>query len=387
VPKDAIDAGNGYLQLLAANDGDGSLAGLRERAYAVYLLTRQGNVTTNALAAVQKRLQDAYPNSWKNDLAAAWLAASYQMLKQDKQAALLIEGPQRQLERAKDDGSYTYGYYIDPLTRDATVLYLLAKHFPDRARNLPPAVMENIARPLEANQFNTLSAAMTMLALDVYAGTNQAAVEKLGIVETHANGAATPIATIQNKLLQSGSWSGAATGLRFTNASTLPAWAVADQAGYDRDVPVQAIKNGLEIVRDYTDTKGKPLDRITLGQEIDVHVKIRATGDKGIGDIAVVDLLPGGFDPVIAAPPPSDGGDAMPSIRLPGSTFDATYTDVREDRVVIYGFASPDVQEFVYRIKASNTGKFIVPPAYGESMYDRRVQARAPGGAVLTVTP
>ena len=62
------------------------MAGLRQRAYAVYLLTRQGNVTTNFLASVKKRLQDAYPGGWKNDLAAGWLAASYQMLKQDKQA-------------------------------------------------------------------------------------------------------------------------------------------------------------------------------------------------------------------------------------------------------------------------------------------------------------
>ena len=38
---------------------------------------------------------------------------------------------------------------MDPLTRDATVLYLLAKHFPDRAKNLSPRAMENIARPLE----------------------------------------------------------------------------------------------------------------------------------------------------------------------------------------------------------------------------------------------
>jgi len=76
VSPDMISAGNNYLQLLARQEGDSSMAGLRQRAYAVYLLTRQGNVTTNSLAAVQKRLQEAYPNSWKNDLAAAWLAAS-----------------------------------------------------------------------------------------------------------------------------------------------------------------------------------------------------------------------------------------------------------------------------------------------------------------------
>jgi uncharacterized protein YfaS (alpha-2-macroglobulin family) len=123
-------------------------------------------------------------------------------------------------------------------------------------------------------------------------------------------------------------------------------------------------------------------------------VKIRATGDKGVGDIAIVDLLPGGFDPIISAPPqPAQANDndtppavLGPTIGVAGSTWNPTYADIREDRVVIYGNATPDVQEFVYRIKASASGKFIVPPAYGESMYDRRVQARAPGGDVLVVS-
>ena len=55
--------------------------------------------------------------------------------------------------------------------------------------------------------------------------------------------------------------------------------------------------------------------------------------------------------------------------------------------MVIYGSASPDVQEFIYRIKAASSGKFVAPAAYGESMYDRRIQARAAGGTVLTVKP
>lgn len=112
-----------------------------------------------------------------------------------------------------------------------------------------------------------------------------------------------------------------------------------------------------------------------------MHVKIRATGGKGLGDVAIVDLLPGGFDPVLQQPGASGGA----SLRQPGSNWDPVYTDIREDRVLMYGAATPDVKEFVYRIKASASGTFIVPPAYAESMYNRRVQARAPGGQVLTV--
>ncbi|SFS13321.1 hypothetical protein SAMN05216570_2828 [Dyella sp. OK004] len=404
VPKDMFDAGNTYLRQLASDNGMDSLDKLRQRAYAVYLLTRQGNVTTNDLAAVQKRLQEAYPEQWKNDLAAAWLAASYQLLKQDKQASQLMAGPLKLLERSNADKSYVYDYYYDSLIRDSSVLYLLGKHFPERAKALSPRVWENISYPLAHQWYNTLSSSMTLLALDAYASQSAGDLSKLSIDEVHTDGSVKAIAALQGNLMQAGSWNAAAGRLRFTNGGALPAWYVASQGGYDRDAPNKAIKNGIEIIRDYTDTNGKSLDQISIGEEIDVHVKIRATNGDGVSDVAIVDLLPGGFEPVIQPPPEvtdhqedgsaenDQGGDSevKPSawrspIGLSSSSWTPEYADIREDRVVIYGTATPDVREFVYRIKATNAGKFIVPPAYGESMYNREIQARSPGGATLTV--
>lgn len=404
IPRDMFDAGNKYLHQLASDDTLDGLDQLRQRAYAVYLLTRQGNVTTNDLAAVQKRLQEAYPDQWKSDLAAAWLASSYQLLKQDKQAAQLIAGPQKLLERNAGDKDYRYGYYYDPLIRDASTLYLLAKHFPERTRALSPRVMENITEPLEHGWYNTLSSSMVLLALDSYASQNNTQLDKLRIDQVHADGAVKAIAALQGNLLQAGNWDADAKRLRFTNDSTLPAWRVVSQGGFDRDQPSKAIKDGLEITRDYTDVNGKAVDKVTIGQEIDVHVKIRATDDRGIDNVAIVDLLPGGFEPVIQPPPAvtdqqqdgseqnDAGGDSevkasawRSPIGVGNSSWALQYADVREDRVVLYGTATPDVGEFVYRIKATNAGKFIVPPAYGEALYDRRVQARTAGGVTLEV--
>ena len=410
VPQDMIDGGNKYLKKMAADDSLNTLDQLRQRAYAVYLLTRQGNVTTNDLATVQKRLDEVDPKDWKNDLAAAWLAASYKMLKQDAEADKLIAGPQQQLERKLGDKYFIYGYYYDPLTRDASVLYVLTKHFPERAKALSPRVMENIAWPLGHDRYNTLSASMTILALDSYSKQTAGDLDKLDIQEVHADGSAKSIAALQANLLQAGSWDKAANQLRFINHSSVATWYVASQGGYDSTAPDKAIKDGIEIVRDYTDAKGNALTQIDVGDEIDVHVKIRATGDAGVGNVAIVDLLPGGFEPVIQPPPaatgqPADsssdtsdqnsdqGGDSevkpeawRSPVGLSSSTWEPEYADIREDRVVIYGTATPDVREFVYRIKATNAGKFIVPPAYGESMYDRAIQARSPGGSSLTVT-
>jgi uncharacterized protein YfaS (alpha-2-macroglobulin family) len=189
--------------------------------------------------------------------------------------------------------------------------------------------------------------------------------------------------------MQQTGFTGATKALRFIDGSQVPAWYVVDQAGFDRDVPSQPIRNGLEIIREYTDAKGKPLTQIKVGQEIDVHVKIRAVSGKGFGDVAIVDLLPGGFEAVMQQPDTMAIGEFgtsfAPTLRLGTSTWSPDYTDLREDRVVIYGIAMPEVQEYIYRIRATAAGKFIVPPAYGESMYDRRIQARSAGGQYLTV--
>ena len=333
-----------------------------------------------------------------------------------------MAGPEKALERSEANEKYFYSYYYDPLVRDATVLYLLSKHFPDRAKALPPRVFENLAWPLAHDDYNTLSSSMTILALDSYANQTSAELDKLGIQEMNKDGSIKTISSVQGDLLQAGSWDASASTLRFTNQSTLPAWHVVSQGGYDRMQPTEAIKNGIEVIRDYTDDQGKAVDTVTVGQEIDVHVRIRATGDDGVGNVAVVDLLPGGFEPVIEPPPvasgqqntDNSGGDNSGSdnsdasgndngnsdsggnnppptpawrsvIGLPQSTWQLDYADIREDRVVIYGTATPDVHEFVYRIRATNAGKFAVPPAYAESMYDRSIQARSAGGATLTV--
>lgn len=402
VPRDIIDAGNAYLRQIAADEGEDSLASLRQRAYAIYLLTRQGTVTTNDLASVQKRLEQAHAGQWKSDLAAAWLAASYKLLKQDREADQLIAGPVKLLSRTTQNQDWEYDDYYDPLVRDASVLYLLAKHFPRQLKALPPAALQNIVGPLRRGSFNTLSSAMTVLALDAYAGAEPTNAAQLDIGAVLADGSVQRVGKIEGAL-KVGTWAANVHRLRLANASDQPAWYVASEGGYDRDPPGTPLQQGIEITRDYTTADGKALGQVTIGQEIDVHVKIRATGRAGVAHLAIVDLLPGGFEPVIEPPPSmadehaggddtgqgSDSEAAASAWRLPiglaSSSWHPEYADIREDRVVIYGAATSNVREFAYRIKATNAGRFKVPPAYGESMYDRRVQARSAGGGVMTV--
>jgi len=408
VPADLIEAGNRYLSQLAADESDGSLAGLRERAFAIYLLTRQGTVTTNYIAAVTKRLDDSYGtaaagaarntprdaflegNDWHENLVAGYIAASLKLLKQDKEADRLIAPLQTGLSRATIENAYRFERWYDSLFRDSATLYLLAKHFPERIRALPQQALANLVRPIQRGWYNTLSSAQTILALDAYGA--QAGEGKLSLSAILKDGTAKPLDANAGILVRA-AFDSAATALRVDNAADLHAWYAVSQAGYDRTPPTSELKQGLEIVREFTDTDGKTLTQATLGQEIDVHLKIRATEVDSIGNVAIVDLMPGGFE-AVQQPPPAPSDDASGDnannapaqqpvwrspVGLPGSSWNLSYADVRDDRVVIYGTATRSVSEFIYRIRATNAGTFVVPPAYGESMYDRTVQARSLG--------
>ncbi|EPY5345334.1 MG2 domain-containing protein [Klebsiella quasipneumoniae] len=401
LPTGMLNEANAALRELAASRNN-DLYTLRLRAWAVYLLTRQGEITTSSLASVQDTLQQRYPDTWKIDLSALYLASSYRMLKMDDEANTLLQPTWKQLSKAYDKAWWTQSYF-DPLVQDATRLYLITRHFPEKVSAIPPQVLENMVRSLKEERYTTYSSAMSILALESYSAQVAAqatAPDALKITQLSKTKNVEPqlISSVQG-LFAKANFTADAKALHVDNGNDAPAWYVVTQAGYDLAAPKKAISRGLEITREYTDGQGKPVTQITLGQKINVHLKIRANSKEGQDNLAIVDLLPGGFEVVQQTPPEPESGsndedsDAEPSaswqspLAASGSTWAPDYSDIREDRVIIYGSASNDVQEFVYQIKATNTGNFTIPPAYGEAMYDREVQALSVSDQKLLVVP
>ena len=147
------------------------------------------------------------------------------------------------------------------------------------------------------------------------------------------------------------------------------------------------LKSGMEIIREYVDAEGKPITSVKVGQELTVRLKFRTIGRDLVPNVALVDLLPGGFEPVLnpvdapAVQPVKKGGFVNRLGNVGG--WNVEYADVREERVVLYGTVSANVSEYRYRIRATNVGTFVVPPAYGESLYERDVQARSLPGKIV----
>jgi len=378
VPPDLLQKGLDYLQQLAASNPT-DLYAARNRAYAIYLLTRNGAVTTPLLAGLRETLDAKFGATWKTDATASFMASTYQLLKQEKPANELLGPMVKQLEVG--GATYRYANYSDPTIRDAQLLYLLARHFPARLKSLEPTTFARFVTPIANGAYNTLSSSWAILAIDAMArNLGGDALGKLSVTQFDAKGKSSDIKLPAN-LLPRVAFDAGTAKLKLANDGPLTTWYAVTQTGFDRTPPTTELKAGLEVLREYVGADGKPITSVKIGDEVTVKLSLRGmamngkgSGEAYVGNVALTDLLPGGFEPVQSR----DANGAASTVTGGGLEF----ADVREDRVVLYASATDQVQTWSYRIRATNLGEFTVPPAWAQSMYERERQARSPAGKV-----
>jgi uncharacterized protein YfaS (alpha-2-macroglobulin family) len=395
VPADMLQHTLDYLKNLSVSPTE-NLAGLRTRAYAAYLLTRQGHVTTAALTGVREALRANFRDeAWQNDLIAVYLAASYRLMQQPSVADELIRIPADKLSNFSSESAF-HDYY-DPLIHQAETLYVLAKHFPERLKKMPASLFEAIGKRLQEDRFNTLSSGYLLLAFDAYLDVLPPDIaQNLSITAIDVSGRRNALALPQNFAPRAAFPLGTAA-LEFAGSNGIPLYYAVSESGFDVEPPKTEARNGLEIVRSFLDDDGKPLDKIPLGAEVTVSIRARAIDRDFIDNVAIVDLLPGGFEAVLQNPAaktpaeteenPEEDEDEENFARWQdrlktGGNWTADYVDVREDRVLVYGTLSKDMAEYRYRAKATAAGIFNVPPIYAEAMYVPTIRAHSEAGVV-----
>jgi uncharacterized repeat protein (TIGR01451 family) len=174
--------------------------------------------------------------------------------------------------------------------------------------------------------------------------------------------------------LQRTNFSADATALRFHTPTALNppgAYYQVIEAGFDRKLSDKPITEGLEVYRELLDKSNKPVTTTQLGGVITVRLRIRSLRPESITNVALVDLLPGGFEVVSSS--------LSPGI---SEINGVDYVEVREDRAVFYATVPAETLEITYQIKSCNRGNFVVPPVFAESMYDRNLKARGLGSKI-----
>ncbi len=399
VPNDLLQRANVYLQTRLAEASPQDYQ-WRVQAQAAYLLTRQGVVVTAALNNLHENLRGrvsrarsaAERESIESDQGAVYLAASFKLQKQDKIAQELLQPALRDLAGNTDPWRRWYwNYYYDPLVHRATTMQLVAQHFPGMIQQLPMDFWGRMGSAIRDNYYQSLSAARILLAVDAYAAAaTQAAAGKVGLAALDRAGVEKAIALPQQFALAQLAVPPDATRLKLSSGGELPLFYSWSESGYEMNLPKEAVSKGLEIVREFLDAKGAVVSEATVGDELTVRVRVRVRSNdrSDVSQVALVDVLPGGVEPVLTAPSDSDEPDTpIWRRRLGGkSTWDIEYADIREDRVIFYGSVNRDMTEVTYTVRATNAGEFVVPAAYGEAMYERRIFARS-AAARLKIHP
>lgn len=394
VPNDMLLRANVYLQNNLANAAKENY-NWRYQAYAAYLLTRQG-IATGAIIANLHETHRQQMNAAvainrdaiTSDLGAVYLAASYKILKQDKLANELLQPALKQMLKGDDYWKHWYWRnYYDPLIQNAALVQMVAKHFPQMIKQIPQNYWERLSKVVSERYYQSHSASQVILAIDAYQTAALAATTgKVSLTAVDNKGALTPLPLPEKMLISKIMVPYDSRSLKLNNQGGLPLFYSWAESGYERKLPEKAISNGMEIEHEFIDASGKAVTKATLGDELTVRVRVRATDRTEISQVALVDVLPSGLEPVLFSP--DDAEDINMPIwrkRLGGtSSWAIEYADIREDRVLFYGNVNSSMNEVTYKVRATNVGEFVVPAAYGEAMYEQKLFARA-AGARFTV--
>src|SRR5256886_1519952 len=369
-PPEMFASGLRSLQKMVTRDPS-NFSEARTLAYAIYILTREGVITTNYILNLRDWLFKNEKEQWQNDIAGVYLAGALHLLHKDADAEHLIASYKLDNRKtiARDD-------FCQPLGMNSQYIAVIAREFHARLRKISAEQFQNILKPIGDGDFNTLSSAYAVRALKAYSHAIAQNPPDLTITEVRKDKSETRLTGRMTPLLRS-EFSGNASALRFASSRKLSgpgAFFQVVEAGFDGHSPTESLTNGLEIYREILGKNNEAVTSTHVGEQIHVRLHVRRLQREPITNVAIIDLLPGGFEVVDS------------SARIGASSISGVdYVDVREDRTVFFVTAPTKTLEIDYQIKSCNRGLFIVPPVFAQSMYDRNVKGRGVGGKI-TVT-
>jgi len=336
-----------------------------DRAFAIYVLTLNDRVTTPEIERLKKQLNKEHKD-WETDFTGLFLAGSYAMLQQDRQASAILGKIKREY-RGKEAG-----IYLNSLAYSALYLRMLAEHFPRRLKDLSNDLLESITDRLEAGVFTTFSSSFTLMGIDSYLNEVPDAEQGNFVVVEYRSDDSDSVLTVTGEKLFSTRFSPSANRLEIENSDNLHLFYQALRAGFDAERPEEAVSHGIEVYRELRDARGNTANSFKLGENAAASVRFRSLDDSTISQVAIVDILPAGFEVDIAS--------VRESVK--SGSWKPEYVDIREDRIILFGTVTGRLKEFNYTIRPIARGVFTSPPVYAEAMYDRSTWSIHPAPAV-----
>ncbi len=365
-PADLLDRVLRPLERLAGREPNGA-DDARVKAYACWVLLRSGRIVTQDVERLVAWLQE-YDPAWRSDVTASLLADCCAMLRLDRIAEEIMP-----LEVRPGPGAW-----LNAAAAGALHAFIISQPrwsegegAAERARAAAAAMDAAVERAF-GPEADTLSMALTCRALT---GAVTRVAERHPAVlrclrqhgDTMVHGDRHVSLSINGlNILQ-------APGCRRFSV-VMPSeggplhWYLRD-TGYDAGSPAPW-SGGMDVRRRYLDEQGREVTTVREGDVVSVEITLRS--ERRLNNVAVVDLLPGGLEPLLSQKPVLD-----PAV---------VRSERREDRWRFFTAAGPEPVVLTHRCRALVAGVFNIPAVTARAMYEPSIGARTAGGT-LTVTP
>ena len=337
--------------------------GGKNLAYGLYVLARNGTAPIGDL----RYLADTKLNNLATPIAKAQLAAALALVGDRARAERVYAAAADSLapKPALEFGRVDYGSAL----RDAAALVSLAGE-----GNAPRATLTQAVSRVEAARglspyTSTQENAWLVLASRALANETMA---------LDIDGA--PVKTALYRSYKAAEMSG--KPVKITNTGDAPIQAVVSVGG-SPVTPEPAAANGFKIERNYFTLDGKPADVSKVKQNDRFAVVLKITEAKPeFGHIMVSDYLPAGFE--IDNPHLVSSGDTGTLAWIEDGE-EPQNTEFRDDRfTAAVDRAANDKSIFTvaYVVRAVSPGKYVLPQAYVEDMYNPSRYGRTGTGSV-----
>ncbi len=361
VPREPLEAARDYLlRFLVAAPYAEDEEGLRDfytaKAYAAYALSLSGERPLAVLEELRENrlllrpsgllfLALAYASCGRRDLAQS-LAGDY--------APSLSGEPQ------------TGGVLESPLREGALALLLALELDPTHAQ--ATGLVQRLRETLASQQYlTTQEGAFLLLALSRYfAQEKRGTPVSFQLTDSEGNILASSVgkdaATLDTGLLPPAPWV-----LKNKGENRLFFVLVCDGVPM---TPPEPWDRGIQVRKTYLDRNGNPLEGSTVKKGDDVFVLLEIEAPRALGNVVVVDLLPGGLEPTTS------------SASQEGGILD--FVDRRDDRVLLFFSHLEGKVTYRYHTTAVTSGTFVIPPVKAECMYNPGTSSLS-GGGMLNV--
>jgi uncharacterized protein YfaS (alpha-2-macroglobulin family) len=338
------------------------------QAYGLYLLARNGANVAERLRVFEAELE----RQWgQGGSAANWvrffLGAAYKLHHLDRDADRYFGEFQREWKRT---GVLPWNLH-DDLDAAGQFLYLSNRHFPELLDTKDPVFgryLLELGQDMVKHRMNSFRGSMAALGLGgLWTLFEQADAAQLKV---SAGTPRVPLATEGRTVKRVGLEIGR-TPVEIGGNGTWNLYYQLTERGYDRASPATAVAEQLAIERVLLNGQGEKTAGLDLEDKL--HIRFGLHPDRALRDVAVVMLIPGGFEIDLG----EEGLAARKSLPVEGKPlWQPDYIDVQEDRVVFFGDLDGGEKFFEFRLKPLNAGTYTVPPVFAEGMYDPEILYR-----------